>query len=481
MVSRAFHSIVGGAALATLVLSVSAFAAPADKAWLACRSDKVAVSIAGCTTVIGRGDKEKPADRAIAFYNRGNGFFNKGDVDKAIADYTESLALNPDFANAHFNRGNGYSNKGDLDHAIADYDAAIKLDPGFKFAFFNRGNAFFNKGDFDRAIVDYTAALRIDPAAVPVLINRGNALRSKGEFEPALADYDAALKLDPKNKLAAANRDKAIADRAAAKAKAPEPTTAVATKEPPPVAEPALASRGEVGAETRVALVIGNSKYAAVASLPNPPRDADAVAAALRGDGFSSVTVIDDVTRSQFLDALNAFADKAASADWAVVYFAGHGIEIDGVNYLVPVDAALKTDRSVEDEAISLDRVIGAVEAAKKLRLVILDACRDNPFVPSMRLTVASRSIHRGLARIEPAGGTLVAYAAKGGEEAIDGDGTANSPFAAALVGRLATPGLEVGKLFRLVRDDVLKATGQKQEPFVYGSLPGEDLFFRPK
>ena len=97
-----------------------------------------------------------------------------------------------------------------------------------------------------------------------------------------------------------------------------------------------------------------------------------------------------------------------------------------------------------------------------------------------MRLTVASRAIHRGLARIEPSGGTLVAYAAKGGEEAIDGEGTANSPFAAALIKRLAAPGLEVGKLFRLVHDDVLAATEHKQEPFVYGALPGEDFFFRP-
>src|SRR5262249_46517329 len=119
-------------------------------------------------------------------------------------------------------------------------------------------------------------------------------------------------------------------------------------------------------------------------------------------------------------------------------------------------------------------------EGAKKLRLIILDACRNNPFVSDMRMTVASRAIHRGLARVEPSGGTLVAYAAKGGQEAVDGDGTTNSPFAAALVKRLTTPGLEVGKLFRLVHDDVLAATDRAQEPFVYGALPGEDFFFRP-
>ena len=124
--------------------------------------------------------------------------------------------------------------------------------------------------------------------------------------------------------------------------------------------------------------------------------------------------------------------------------------------------------------------MLGSVEGARKLRLIILDACRDNPFARQMRRTVASRAIGRGLGRIEPEGGTLVAYAAKHGEIALDGDGT-NSPFVASLVKRLPTPGIEINKLFRLVRDDVMAATGRKQEPFVYGSLPGEDFFVAGK
>jgi uncharacterized caspase-like protein len=137
----------------------------------------------------------------------------------------------------------------------------------------------------------------------------------------------------------------------------------------------------------------------------------------------------------------------------------------------------LKDDRDVQDEAVPLDRLLSAIEGAKKLRLVVLDACRDNPFVAQMRRSVGTRSIGRGLARIEPEGGTLVAYAAKHGQVALDGDG-ANSPFVGALVKHLQTPGLEINKLFRLVRDDVMAVTGRKQEPFVYGSLPGEDFFF---
>ncbi|HEX8416927.1 MAG TPA: caspase family protein, partial [Methylobacterium sp.] len=217
--------------------------------------------------------------------------------------------------------------------------------------------------------------------------------------------------------------------------------------------------------------------YAAAPPLANPPRDAARVAESLKGAGFQTVTVVSDAGRAELIAALNAFSEAAERADWALVYFAGHGIEIDGVNYVVPVDAKLRSDRAIADEAVPLDRVLQALEPARKLRLVILDACRDNPFVPTMRRTSATRSIGRGLARIEPEGGTLVAFAAKHGQTALDGEG-AHSPFVEALSRRLATPGLEINKLFRLVRDDVMAATGRRQEPFVYGSLPGEDFFF---
>jgi uncharacterized caspase-like protein len=244
---------------------------------------------------------------------------------------------------------------------------------------------------------------------------------------------------------------------------------------PPAVMAPAPSA--PVRREARVALVIGNAEYRNVSKLPNPPRDADAIAASLRRVGFATVQVSSDLTRNGMIAALRAFEREAEKADWAVVYYAGHGIEVGGVNYLIPVDAALKVDKDVQDEAVPLDRVLSAIESAKRLRLVILDACRDNPFVTSMKRSIASRSIGRGLAQIEPDGGVLVAYAAKHGQVALDGDG-ANSPFVGALVRHLQTPGLEINKLFRLVRDDVMAATGRKQEPFVYGSLPGEDFFF---
>src|SRR4029434_10718828 len=152
------------------------------------------------------------------------------------------------------------------------------------------------------------------------------------------------------------------------------------------------------------------------------------------------------------------------------------GIEVDGTNYLIPVDAKLERDTDVYDEAFSLDRVLLAIEPAKQLRLVILDACRDNPFAKSMKRTVASRAIGQVLAKIEPTSpNMLIAYSAKAGSTAADGDGK-NSPFTVALSRHLTTPGLDVRRAFGYVRDDVLKTTNNRQEPFVYGSLGGEEL-----
>ncbi|MEO6381804.1 MAG: caspase family protein [Nitrobacter sp.] len=228
-------------------------------------------------------------------------------------------------------------------------------------------------------------------------------------------------------------------------------------------------------ATTRVALVIGNSAYRNVPQLTNPDNDAAAFAQTMKQAGFDVVEARHDLTGAEMRRALRDFGDKARTADMAVIYYAGHGIEVEGTNYLIPVDAALQRDTDVYDEAVSLDRVLVAAESAKQLRLVILDACRDNPFNKTMK-KVSMRSIGRGLAKVEPTSpNTLIAYAAKAGSTAADGD-SKHSPFTAALVQHIATPGLDVRKAFGFVRDDVLKVTKNNQEPYVYGSLGGEDV-----
>jgi uncharacterized caspase-like protein len=235
------------------------------------------------------------------------------------------------------------------------------------------------------------------------------------------------------------------------------------------VCQPAFAGK-------RVALVLGNSAYQNVAPLPNPVNDGAVIAATLKQAGFDVVDSRHDLPAAETRRALRDFADRARDADIAVVYYAGHGMEVDGTNYLIPVDAKLERDTDVYDEAFPLDRVLLAVEPAKQLRLVILDACRDNPFAKSMKRTVASRAIGRGLAKVEPTSpNTLIAYSAKAGSTALDGDAK-NSPFTIALAKHLTTPGLDVRKALGFVRDDVLKTTGNRQEPFVYGSLGGDDV-----
>src|SRR6476660_5703559 len=229
-------------------------------------------------------------------------------------------------------------------------------------------------------------------------------------------------------------------------------------------------------ADKRVALVIGNSAYQNVARLPNPVNDGATIAATLKDAGFDVVDSRHDLPAAETRRVLRDFADRARDADIAVVYYAGHGIEVDGGNYLIPVDAKLERDTDVYDEALSLDRVLLAIEPAKKLRLVILDACRDNPFARTMKRTVATRAIGQGLAKVEPTSpNVLIAYSAKAGSTAADGDGK-NSPFTVALSRHLTTPGLDVRRAFGYVRDDVLKTTNNRQEPFVYGSLGGEDV-----
>jgi Caspase domain len=236
---------------------------------------------------------------------------------------------------------------------------------------------------------------------------------------------------------------------------------------------------GPAFAEKRVALIIGNSSYE-VARLANPANDAALVADTLKSAGFDDVSLRRDLKIADMRRALRDFVDKSRDADVAVIYYAGHGIEVDGVNYLVPVDAVLERDIDIYDEALSLERVLVSVEPARKLRLVILDACRDSPFTRSMKRTMASRAIGRGLAKVEPTSpNTLIAFASKAGSTASDGDGK-NSPFTTALINHVTKPGLDLRKAFGYVRDDVLKSTGNKQEPYVYGSLGGDDLALVP-
>jgi tetratricopeptide (TPR) repeat protein len=504
---------------------------------------------------LGRGNAYRELgefDRAIADYNeamrldshdpyiyhgRANVWADKGDYDRAIADETEAINLDPKYAESYSGRAIAWSRKGDYDRALRDHDEAIRLAPKEPRYLSSRGATWRLRGDLQRSLDDLNQAIRLAPNHALALAFRGDTLRYLGQFDRALADYDRALRgrsqfrpafvgkgltyermgdlsrarAEFEKAIASTSQLKADVNRSAletARARlaafdsgAPQPVIPAAPARasseqsiPTPAIAVPTAAPAPVQPGRRVALIIGNAGYRNAGPLKNPQNDAQAIAASLRRVGFETVSVAADATREKMVAALRAFSAEADKADWAVVYYSGHGMEVNGTNYLIPVDAKIAVDRDIQFEAVPLDQVMAVVDGAKKLKLVLLDACRDNPFAPQMRITarpeaaalapstaggtVGTRSVGRGLGAVKVSGATLVVYAAKHGQTALDGEGS-NSPFAVALVQRLATPNVEINKLFRLVRDDVMEATAGRQEPYTYGSLPGrEDFFF---
>jgi hypothetical protein len=230
-------------------------------------------------------------------------------------------------------------------------------------------------------------------------------------------------------------------------------------------------------AQQRVALVVGNGAYRAVPRLANPVADAEAVAEALRGAGFRT-ELLRDAGKEALGAALRRLGAAAEGAELALFYFAGHGIQIGGENHLLPVDARLAHVRDVDYELVGVPLVLRTMQGARA-RVLILDACRDNPLAAQMRGLSATRSVGRGLARVESVDlGTLIAFSTSPGAVALDGTGR-NSPFTQALVQHLATPGLEIRQLMTRVRRSVVEATGGQQIPWDNSSLITE-VVLRP-
>jgi len=437
-----------------------------------------------------------------------------GQFDLAIADATKAIAVasnNSDRADALRNRAAAHVRRGSIAESRADLDQAARLQPGGIYNFIHQADFLLQLRRPEEALQQIVRARAVRKAIVnfsqaktssDVGLLHGKSLVMLKRDSEALPVLDALLKIDPRNaeafalkSVAASRTNNLTAARDALAAARRLPLSSVDAADvfreaeqllreldsamaPPPEHPAAPATQPARERTNRVALVIGNAAYQNVSPLLNAGRDAEALAAEFDALGFRKVTLLRDLTREQMFAALRAFAKDAETSDWAVIYFAGHGLEMGGINWLAPVDAQFKTDRDVRLEAVSIDELSAAIEGVRGLRLIVLDACRNNPFAPQMRLTNSTRSLGTGLARVEPEGGTMIAYAAKAGQVAHDGDDD-NSPFMKALLNRLKQPGLEISMLFRFVRDDVLAATARQQEPFVYGSLPGEPFYFR--
>jgi uncharacterized caspase-like protein len=227
-------------------------------------------------------------------------------------------------------------------------------------------------------------------------------------------------------------------------------------------------------ADKRVAFVAGNGAYKNVAQLPNPPIDAKAMAGVLRNVGFEVVEGV-NLTRDKMTEKLLDFGKRAQGADVAVFYYAGHGIAISGTNYLLPIDADIKSEMDVKlGAAINIDLTLDQTMGDAKVKLVFLDACRDNPFAAKIKSTATrSVSVGQGLAEMKSGEGTLIAFATGPGQTALDGQEGTNSPFTRALIAHITEPGIEIQQAMTEVRAQVNEETNKGQLPWGHTNLIG--------
>ncbi|MGY4351880.1 putative caspase-like protein [Bradyrhizobium sp. GM7.3] len=228
-------------------------------------------------------------------------------------------------------------------------------------------------------------------------------------------------------------------------------------------------------ADRRVAFVVGNGTYKNVAQLPNPPIDAKAMAATLRNVGFEVIEG-SNLSRDQMTEKLLDFGRKAQGSDVAVFYYAGHGIAVGGSNYLLPVDADIKSEMDVKlGAAINIDLTLEQTMGDAKVKLVFLDACRDNPFAAKIKSNSATRSVNvqSGLAEMKSGEGTLIAFATGPGQTALDGQEGNNSPFTRALIDNITKPGVEIQQAMTSVRAQVNEETHKGQLPWGHTNLTG--------
>src|SRR5438445_917673 len=442
----------------------------------------------------------------IIFHNRGNAWRSKGEYAKAIADYDQSIKLGPPSAFSWQNRGISKRALGDLDGALADINEAIRLDPQLPQPLTSRAVIWRAKDDFDHAIADTTEAIRLAKAKAPVNImtppgsvlisaysQRALSYEAKGDLERAKQDYATVLQGQASDAGSKANqatakvrlsllsevlpppRKPAESPRSRAESAAPPPPAGAASPPPAPAQAATATSR-------RVALVIGNGAYTHVRALPNPTNDARSIAKSLRDIGFV-VSEGTDLNRTAMQATIRDFLREAARSQVAVVYYAGHGVQVDGRNYLVPVDIQFQAGSGMTDTMMDMDTIMAGLDDQVRTNILILDACRNNPIAPKVASTGPARDIQAGSSGLAaPAtlgagstlgAGTLIAFATAPGQVALDGEG-ANSPFSAALTRHIGTPGLEVQQMLTRVRAEVVAATKGKQVPWSNSSLLGE-------
>ena len=409
----------------------------------------------------------------------------KPDYDRAIRDFNTVIRLEPRDHRAYRLRAQAHYFRKNYDLAIADLSEALPHlgpdDPAVLASALNmRGAAYVKTGAYDRALADLDQAKELLPGEAAPYKNSGLAYEGKGELDKASAAFRMALSLDPAPNIREEASDglTRVETRLAAKP-GPQPAIVQQPIVPQATAPQAVAPQPKAvpptPKEKRVALVIGNGAYARVARLANPMNDAADMAAALRVLGFEVVEGR-DLDFQGMRTKVREFSRKLEGADLGLFFYAGHGVQVAGENYLVPVDATLENAGDLGTDAIELATVLAPMENAKRVNIVLLDACRDNPFTRSLRRSLGTRSasVSEGLAAVRTGSGTLIAFATEPDNVAFDGDGTRNAPFTAGLLKHIQTQGVEVEALMKRVRQDVIAATKGKQTPWSNSSLVGD-------
>jgi tetratricopeptide (TPR) repeat protein len=428
----------------------------------------------------------------FALHGRGLALTEKGDLQGALADINAALAINPRYAAAYNDRGNIYYRLENFAQAESDFSQGLALLPSQAFAYNNRGNARHKLGRHAEALLDYTQAIALDANYAEAYANRGETYLALNDLERAAQDYNRAAQLAPALTVARAGIDRVQRARNAQIALRPLPQAPAGPASPPaappaprvvpgaapapliPVvpAAPPVAAAPVAG--KRVALVIGNAAYQNTGALLNPANDSTDIAGALRRLNFEVVEGR-DLDKRGMDDAFRRFARLVRDSDLALFFYAGHAMQYQGVNYLMPVDARLKDEADLPYEMAKLSDVMEDMARAKGIRIAIIDACRDNPLEQKLKrsISLTRGSATRGLAKIEKVEGSVIVYATQAGSTADDGDGR-NSPFTTALLKHLETPQLEIGILFRRVASAVHAATQGRQFPEISLSLVSE-------
>jgi tetratricopeptide (TPR) repeat protein len=434
-----------------------------------------------------------------------------GDLDGSIEDFTEASRLAPKAWEPYNDRGLVYLKKGDLEHALADFSSSIEIQPKAIAPRNNRGRVFLEKGNVDKALGEFDEAIRIAPsnalglsfrcfvhtkkreydsaikdceaaiAAIPdfplAYAYRGLAFEAEGEIERAKADYEKAV--SGNTAYDTAENARSLASKQLASLTSPtSPGSSVRPQGPsndPPKASIATSLDTSTLVGRRVALVIGNSAYANVTRLENPANDARLMADTLRGLGFRLVGggAQLDLNKAALDRLVQQFGTESLGADVGLFYYAGHGVQVRGSNYLVPVDANPTREGDVDFQMLDANMVLRQMtDANTKLNLVLLDACRNNPFGGR-----GLRAATGGLAQMRAPEGTLISFATQPGNIALDGvDG--DSPYTKAVAEVIRKPKLDVFRTFNEVGLAVAKATGGQQQPWLAMSPISGDFYF---